>query len=873
MKKIFFSKSSSSNGGENSRDKKAKARNRTASSQNAENKFPICGSTVTETKTVFRRSRSLSMSSAAKERGRFSEEDMTRLRNHQRFPSSHGLCDCSDCQLQLRDRGSKPERYNMAITKRRPVEALHNHASSSPSNPSSPRNSFDSTSFSDQVLDLYIDGDHLQEKLKLRNHRFFVEESNLFIPSHNTSRDTLTSEHLHESPRKLAKDVVQRLQRLEQFRDSNLRENCLIWPPMSANVCDKHLDDVSGDGCTLKDILDEDTFATSNQSSSHEIEHVTIFPEEKFNATDSSLRRKLEEVKQKATQLSKELSQDRSFRLNTNNVSALSEMIRNLIEEERNLVVELSDHLQCRLAERAAAKEAALLLKKEMNSTVLKQARENDEFNARLRRELDRRSDEWESKVNEFKSEEYRLKDRLRELADQNACLQREISGLCNKEEDYTTRISHMEANLKSLIDKLDETRTENENLQQKLSDVKEKLEVSEEVQSCLERNFREKETENTELIKATTRLRGTCSEQERTIDGLRQCLNSEIRNKQTSDKLQNVTHKLLAEQLRLTEVEQVLRRKLETCTVEVQSLRTENIYLLERLKAAGKVSGRSVLKLDQELVSSIQCLKKTGLSLLNDSVQTCEDLLKIIRRTESQHGIQYEMKVQGLKHSLEQLTRSLGKTSFVLTEKPDTDNLETEVSTTENRRWKDMNQVVIENDDLRSELKAESLLTSILKEKLYSKEHEIERLQAELARALGSHDALKREIQDAFDTVSCLNHKMKNFELQIIQKDGTINQLQVEMQTQEEELGTTKTTLSKVTQERDLMWEEVKRYSENNMLLNRELTSLKKKIDTLEEDTLLKDGQISILKDSLSNARTFDVLFGVEQGELFKLQ
>lgn len=40
--------------------------------------------------------------------------------------------------------------------------------------------------------------------------------------------------------------------------------------------------------------------------------------------------------------------------------------------------------------------------------------------------------------------------------------------------------------------------------------------------------------------------------------------------------------------------------------------------------------------------------------------------------------------------------------------------------------------------------------------------------MQVELARALRSHDVLQREIQDASDTVSCVNHKMKNLELQV---------------------------------------------------------------------------------------------------------
>lgn len=100
----------------------------------------------------------------------------------------------------------------------------------------------------------------------------------------------------------------------------------------------------------------------------------------------------------------------------------------------------------------------------------------------------------------------------------------------------------------------------------------------------------------------------------------------------------------------------------------------------------------------------------------------------------------------------------------------------------------------------------------------------------------------------------------------QMINKDGTINQLQGDIQSYDKELTSTRGILSKVTQERDLMWQEVKQYSEKNMLLNREVESLKKKVEALEEDTLLKDGQISILKDSLNNAKPFNILFQSEQ-------
>lgn len=734
MKKFFFPKTSSSHGGEQhqkcpaTRDKKqsSQMRRKTLGSGHVENKvqssehfFPVCERKIMEKNTisrtrslVLRRSLSFQMSSAANS-GRFSEQDLTGLRNWNNIPSSNSRCDRSDCDNQFSNGGHpRPEGFNVATIQIPHEEVLRDHGCSCPSNSGSPRSSIDTTSVPGKVLDLYIDGEHHQEmKLGISDqYPRSSKESNLFLFSDGASRDyPLKSENRHESPRKLAKDVFERLLRIEQLSGTQKHgNNCPRW--------------------------------------------------------------------------------------------------------------------------------------------------EKDDMQSRLQKELDRRSDEWEIKLREFQSEEHRLRDRVRELAEQNVSLQREISDFYRKEEEYTDRLSHMEVHLKNLISEMDVTRSENDSLERKLSEIQDKLKVAEEVQSSMERNCKEKEKEYMELIKVVARLRGTCNEQERTIDGLRQCLNSE-----------STTNKLQMEQLRLTGVEQDLRRQLETCTAETNSLRSENIYLLERLKNMGKVGGSSALKLEHELVSRVQCLQNMGLSLLNECIQMCENLLGVLESKTTSEGfmeshslIQYGSKVQGFRKGLEQLTRSLGKTASVLMEKADITNSASDLPDTPNRN-------VLE-DDLRSELKAERLLTSILKEKLYSKEKDTEQMQVELARALRSHDVLKREIQDASDTVLCVNHKMKNLELQIINKDGTINQLQGDIQSYEEELTTTRGILSKVSHERDLMWQEVKDYSEKNMLLNREVESHKKKIETLEEDTLLKDGQISILKDSLNNAKSFNILFGTEQ-------
>ncbi|MBA0778543.1 hypothetical protein Gotri_006394 [Gossypium trilobum] len=87
-------------------------------------------------------------------------------------------------------------------------------------------------------------------------------------------------------------------------------------------------------------------------------------------------------------------------------------------------------------------------------------------------------------------------------------------------------------------------------------------------------------------------------------------------------------------------------------------------------------------------------------------------------------------------------------------------------------------------------------------------------------------------------------------------------------------ELAILRGVLPKVSQERDLMWEEVKQYAEKNMVLNSEINALKKKIEGLDEDILLKEGQITNLKDTLNNNnKSFDLLGSVDSISEFLLQ
>ena len=93
-----------------------------------------------------------------------------------------------------------------------------------------------------------------------------------------------------------------------------------------------------------------------------------------------------------------------------------------------------------------------------------------------------------------------------------------------------------------------------------------------------------------------------------------------------------------------------------------------------------------------------------------------------------------------------------------------------------------------------------------------------------------------------------------------MLKKDENLDRLQSDLQSSAKELTTIRGVLAKVSQERDMMWEEVKQHKEQDMLLNSEINVLKKKIEALDEDSLLKEGQITILKDTLGS-RPFDLL------------
>ncbi|PHT69336.1 hypothetical protein T459_28823 [Capsicum annuum] len=92
-------------------------------------------------------------------------------------------------------------------------------------------------------------------------------------------------------------------------------------------------------------------------------------------------------------------------------------------------------------------------------------------------------------------------------------------------------------------------------------------------------------------------------------------------------------------------------------------------------------------------------------------------------------------------------------------------------------RKFMLRNLVVIQAENYQEkvkELKSETLLTTVLREKLYSKEIDIKQLQADQATTVRGNNILKYKVQNALDTLSYATPKLKYLELQEVALEGT---------------------------------------------------------------------------------------------------
>ncbi|XP_078152092.1 uncharacterized protein LOC144547341 isoform X1 [Carex rostrata] len=551
---------------------------------------------------------------------------------------------------------------------------------------------------------------------------------------------------------------------------------------------------------------------------------------------DEALMRKAREADEILARFSKENFESDRLKLKGVTAKSLLTIIQEINEDRKHLALELSTQIKSRLAERFDLKEKYRNSRLELDAHMRQLEMEKNALQLDQERELDWHSNDWSVKLSKYELEEKRLRDRVRELAEQNVALQRELSSLKSREGEIQAKNVDYEA-------QLDQVRKENLELKQSLTEVTESFKVAVGQLGHFQTSYKEKEEEARALHKTVHRLQRTCTDQEKSINSLRH-------DKNPSNK-DSWYHTEIS---RLTGVEQNLRREVESCRAEIEALRRENISFLERLNKGKNGNGYEFVRLEEEIRQRVECLQGKGLCLLNECSRVCSGLLKCMRNRnrenfEGLHGneeryslIQYTLKCESIKKGVEGLKRSLQCVSSVLDEK-----LVVEKSNEYSERQHMNNPAEVE---LEEQLKSETMINKILRENLFSKEKEIVQLQEEVASLVRGGELLQSEIQRMQGEISFLTYRTKDMEIQTGKKEERINQLQEELQDTVKELTATRSMLKTAMEERDVASHEVAHLQKANKDLTDDISFLHKRVELLDEDLLFKDGQISILKD-----------------------
>ncbi|XP_057864371.2 uncharacterized protein LOC131072262 isoform X1 [Cryptomeria japonica] len=560
------------------------------------------------------------------------------------------------------------------------------------------------------------------------------------------------------------------------------------------------------------------------------------------------------------------------------NAEFLWQKLRKASEEKRNLALMLSSEVQSRKRERSSATEALRLIKGEMESRTKILENEKNDLQQTLEKEIDRRSNEWASMLEKIRSEERRMRERVRDLAEQNVALQREVSSLNNQEIHVKSQVRESQKCMTDLRNKLTDAENEIMQLRESLSESIKKGKQAEDDRDSNKRSYKEKERENSELQKSVVRLQRLCKDQERTIGGLWGGLDNEI-NDRPHDKDDCIT-KLQKEQLRLVGVEQALRKELENCRWEAGTLRHENTSLLDRVRSREKGTSIGLIKLDQELWDRLDGLQAQAFPLLDENVHLSFKLLDYVKRNlstfdaceisewehsnsmletgqEWEHAMELDMMAQNLRRKVDSWKKSVWIQKEILKEKSHISCDESLKQDVENPEAYQQEQQHIENEEgfnqLQQELKAETLLVKILREKLCSKEADLEQLQEEIATLVRSQEVLRSNIESLQGRLSSSNQKEKELELLLGGKEDTIRCLQADLQECLKELTLLRVEIPKVSEERDGFKEDAEQLTWQNMKLIAEVEALKIRVEKLDEDVLVREGQLSILQESLN--------------------
>ncbi|MCO5575445.1 hypothetical protein L7F22_029246 [Adiantum nelumboides] len=489
----------------------------------------------------------------------------------------------------------------------------------------------------------------------------------------------------------------------------------------------------------------------------------------------------------------------------------LKHEIIKLRKEKKDLALEVAQEIRARIFEQNVAADRLRHMKMESETKVAAIEKDKDNLQESLEKELERRGNEWCAKLEKIKAEERKLRERAKELAEDKVEFQKVVSSFKEREAASRVEIAQLESLISTLKQRLKASEVEMAQQMQASAGTLERMRSSDNELETLAQRITCLEIENSELQKEMTRLRRVCNDQEMTIEGLWKELDEAV-NGSFECRSENLL-RLQRELLRLAGVEQGLRSEITAIHTEMTRLKQDKIY-------AHAGSPADIVKLNQELQDRVVKLKSKAVDLQEENKKLTLSLRAAIRaRRDAERTLKLFQLNEG---------SQAGETSTI------------------SERTVDMIHANKESHSKNSALE-ENL--RVLSSKLVSREAELKRLDEEIVETFNSKESLQMEVDDLHEKLLAANQRNRELEREVEKKEIALEMLQTDAERQSKELTNLQHELCHMRRQREAIQKETEDMSREALRLTLELNESKKAAEKLEEEVMLKEGQISILR------------------------
>ncbi|KAJ7514968.1 hypothetical protein O6H91_23G067100 [Diphasiastrum complanatum] len=297
----------------------------------------------------------------------------------------------------------------------------------------------------------------------------------------------------------------------------------------------------------------------------------------------------------------------------------MKQIIEQLQEETKLLALEVVSEVKVRIFEREKVWEIVELMKKETELFLNNLERHKMQNQTNLENELQRREAEWCSKLKRMQAEERRLRERVRELAEEKIGLQKELAAVASKGTALTAKARTFEIQTDLHKKRLEDTETTILELRQSLMTSHRRTREAERELDEVKKNYTEKDVENIDLRRLIGRLQQLCTDHEKSIQGLWQAIKRGV-GAGTRSEDEGQALGLQHELVRLSGVEQKLRNDLELSRREVTTIRRELRHLVDQLKTEKTDVAPSMNSKDKEYQEHLHTLQTRIKELQNEN-------------------------------------------------------------------------------------------------------------------------------------------------------------------------------------------------------------------------------------------------------------